>query len=501
MKAGLTLFVTLFCFVIHGQSTFVQTTNMVGIHDETSSLIAFDDGNIFAASNHAGCPWPGAYLSKFDSLGNRNWTKTFLYNGDSIRIDKIIKYDNHTICGYGSNIIFKMDTSGFVYWCRQSVNISVTLTDINTLPDGSIVTCGYYNDSTNIYSYVSHISNSGLVLNEVQLLNSSTPFGIAVLNDSTIVIGTNAHYVWQNYAIELIKLTANLQCIQKVEISKDSLTYPCGISLSSFQNKLFLTYSARTPVTANLFSFTVLLDSTLSPLAVKQLGFNAYGQTDFNSEGKALLFRYASPELDCIVIDTLGNIMSGYRYSNSPWTMVPWCANIFPSGGYLIGGYFEYPAVWDKGSLYIKTNSLGNGGCLTTPIQYQSILDSLTFTSAIDSAISLSIFTNSGTLIASNFELPDIVFCHTIGIEEDPKLDQEEIAIYPNPNQGIVNINSESGILNISLYSATGELVLFQEGNSLETAHVEMQNFQSGMYFIEVMTERGYSRSALSIAR
>ncbi len=66
----------------------------------------------------------------------------------------------------------------------------------------------------------------------------------------------------------------------------------------------------------------------------------------------------------------------------------------------------------------------------------------------------------------------------------------DNIKVYPNPASDFVNINSETVISNIKVFSNLGQLVL--DVDVLENDYkVNMSGFENGVYLIKIETEKG----------
>ena len=61
-----------------------------------------------------------------------------------------------------------------------------------------------------------------------------------------------------------------------------------------------------------------------------------------------------------------------------------------------------------------------------------------------------------------------------------------ETNIYPNPTDNILTINAEEEIQNISIYNILSVKMMEMVINNKE-AVIDLTNFESGMYFIEII--------------
>ncbi len=63
---------------------------------------------------------------------------------------------------------------------------------------------------------------------------------------------------------------------------------------------------------------------------------------------------------------------------------------------------------------------------------------------------------------------------------------KDEVKIYPNPTNGIINIGCSSKIKNVNLINADGKII-----NSESTNQINISNYDAGIYFLEVQSEKG----------
>ncbi len=78
----------------------------------------------------------------------------------------------------------------------------------------------------------------------------------------------------------------------------------------------------------------------------------------------------------------------------------------------------------------------------------------------------------------------------TVKIDENER-NIPEVALYPNPVTGLLNIQSENTIENIRIYSVYGSLVSNTSIQGTNT-QIDISDFSNGMYFIQVQTTNGF---------
>ena len=70
---------------------------------------------------------------------------------------------------------------------------------------------------------------------------------------------------------------------------------------------------------------------------------------------------------------------------------------------------------------------------------------------------------------------------------------QNKISVFPNPVHNILNIkNDTADISKVDVYSITGKLLLSVDGNLNE---INLENLDSGMYFVKITTQDGNNQS------
>ena len=82
------------------------------------------------------------------------------------------------------------------------------------------------------------------------------------------------------------------------------------------------------------------------------------------------------------------------------------------------------------------------------------------------------------------------------GVGEDVA---QNVAIYPNPTSGMVNIKAET-MQQVSVYNMMGQLVMTQIVDNDEVV-IDMSTFENGMYVVGIMTEKGNIVKILNVLR
>jgi len=92
-----------------------------------------------------------------------------------------------------------------------------------------------------------------------------------------------------------------------------------------------------------------------------------------------------------------------------------------------------------------------------------------------------------GTVIeAGKAKIDNIIVVGDVATRIDGE-NQNEFAIYPNPSNGIVNIETDSQIENICIFDLTGKQV-FESSSNSTYATIELTSLSKGIYIFKVIT-------------
>jgi len=89
---------------------------------------------------------------------------------------------------------------------------------------------------------------------------------------------------------------------------------------------------------------------------------------------------------------------------------------------------------------------------------------------------------------------------HICLIYEPDNIDESNsgFTFYPNPASGTLSINSESNLLNLTIYDLTGRIVYFEEVLNQNKLTVDISGLTDGMYLLKAETEQGiFSRKMI----
>ena len=82
------------------------------------------------------------------------------------------------------------------------------------------------------------------------------------------------------------------------------------------------------------------------------------------------------------------------------------------------------------------------------------------------------------------------------GIEENETIN---VVMYPNPAKESINILAEDGLQYISVYNALGQQIETKKLNGENKFVLYTNNYFSGIYIINIVTDKGFSVKRLVI--
>jgi hypothetical protein len=114
-------------------------------------------------------------------------------------------------------------------------------------------------------------------------------------------------------------------------------------------------------------------------------------------------------------------------------------------------------------------------------------------------------FTKSGTDVHltptadANFTTITLDWVHTSGVGIDEVSENPQINVYPNPSNGIFNLEL-TNVNTIKVLNTLGAVVLSQKVDPAKTTStIDLTNFANGIYFIAVTTDKGTSNKTISL--
>lgn len=206
-------------------------------------------------------------------------------------------------------------------------------------------------------------------------------------------------------------------------------------------------------------------------------------------------------------------------YDGYLWNDLSYNDSLFIDTDGMINGAYKYYVDYDlKGCLSSDTMMLNVGDLMidlgddTTLCLNQNIsltagtYDSYDWnTGQMTEVIQVGPFANPGseeiilTVMQGNCSGTDtllVIVDNCLGVEGYEGL---AVDIYPNPNNGVVNVTSNVKINSVALYNLVGEKVF--ETKVVKGSLFDFQNIENGVYFMQVMTESGVVGKKIQIIR
>jgi CubicO group peptidase (beta-lactamase class C family) len=78
--------------------------------------------------------------------------------------------------------------------------------------------------------------------------------------------------------------------------------------------------------------------------------------------------------------------------------------------------------------------------------------------------------------------------------------DEKEIQITPNPARDFFRLEASSSILEIRLFTATGQPVFHQKQDGATAANIQIAHLPKGIYFVKILTEKGWRAEKILIS-
>ncbi|MCF8465722.1 MAG: T9SS type A sorting domain-containing protein [Flavobacteriales bacterium] len=138
-----------------------------------------------------------------------------------------------------------------------------------------------------------------------------------------------------------------------------------------------------------------------------------------------------------------------------------------------------------------------------TPSGGEWMIDQTAATSLDPSQLALGTHTLSYSVtIGACSDLAEVDFVMTVCAGIDEAAFRSNFSLYPNPTNGEVQLQSRNGnsITEISVYDVNGKNLLKEKANS-SNAMLQMDQFSSGMYMLEVVSNAGRFMQRLEVLR
>ncbi|HKK62050.1 MAG TPA: T9SS type A sorting domain-containing protein, partial [Bacteroidales bacterium] len=86
------------------------------------------------------------------------------------------------------------------------------------------------------------------------------------------------------------------------------------------------------------------------------------------------------------------------------------------------------------------------------------------------------------------------------GIEQT-SINSDQLKVYPNPAQNVLNLKGTSELKSAVVYDATGRLIMQVELDNTLHAEMNISTLKNGLYLIEVSSVKGASKTTRFIKK
>lgn len=482
----------------------------------TAPIVQTTDGgyilNYFAGSLGASGNIYRSRLIKTDDSFIPLWEKSLTgYNGKktlTLSNGNILLFQNEGNPTFSDLALEKIDASGQTIWKKidfASYPISINIQDATTNPNNTITLYGYRKESTlggRRTSILINFDFNGTLLNAISIDTSPLEYSIGgisnVIKDlnnnlylmvNGKVYGNDTSNVGSFYIIKM-NPSNNIIWSKKVMLPNPS-DYFYDISSSVILNNGDLliggsksNYSSTIPVSLSFIRITENGDlvwakttnTTNSIISgLEKLPNNeiiASGEIPFNSVHKNLVLK----------INENGDVIWSKKYNNSFNT-----SQMFQKSSddwyYAAYSYNSANFAYNQPSIF-NTDSDGNSSCAVEDISINLIPISMTLA---DITIIVSTLSLQNPITETTGSIQNITYfdeCLPLSITHFEENDN--IVLYPNPSNEIINIKSKSNLLKIYVYDTLGKEIFEFIPNQLNYSF--NINFP-GLYNIRVESE------------
>jgi hypothetical protein len=520
---------TLFMLMLISFSTYSQNyfQNITGGYLGDDITFAASPTAYFLIHN-SGTPLFIPELIKLDINGNYKWSKTLLFAGNSVNVNRIL-FDNnyiyisgqHTNVGY-RNFLAKMDTSGNFVWTNESDYVEInTNTRIHPF-NGGYLTVGHrdYLGSALDYTYditLARLDASGSLLWGKAYGDDTYDFlansSVVTPNGELIVAGTYGIRSTNQYIPLLARFDANGTLLWMKTLSETSGLY------SSFRiNDIINTSDGN-------FAMTGFSKDTSQNFDVQVIKINGSGnilwaqhlfQTGWQEYGKSILedsqqnivvsgpYTQSNNYGDFIAkLSLSGTLLGAFKiantsdnifYFNSAYSAIGHDLVERPGVGYALSTVYRTVNIAYRHYL-VLTNYDGTFSCNTQPNTYSFSNQNMNWAPNNFTTLPAAVTNITGSLV--NFNRANrndsvLTICVPVGVNELNKEDKS-ITVYPNPASTYLFIsmaNYVTGKITLELFDALGkkvkELEVFSNGISEEHIQMDINTLTKGIYFLKV---------------
>lgn len=474
-----------------------SNTNTPGV-DATYGAFAFSSFSSVSSNDYL------EYLITPELHGTSNMLLTFDYAGTSAN------YDETFMVGYSSTT---SDITAFT-WSAETTASTTQTTYSQNLPAGTKYVAIKY---TSVFGYY-------LLIDNLSIINMPTTptFDITTtsLNFGNVVVGGNKDL---DFPVNAYALTSDITVTAAAPftVSADGTTFGATATIpSAGQITNGTVYVRFAPTAAGNHTGTVTLTSGSinHTVALTGNGFdcNVPANLPFTEDFESTLN-------DCwqnIDNDGDGYTWGSYSYSpydgNASYASASWVNNTvltpdnwlitptlaIPSNGATLKWYVaaqdaDYPDEYYEVKVSTNGTSLNNFTTVFSETLTTDQWDERTVSLANYAGQNINIaFVHTNSSDVFMMKIDNISVTAGVGINEV----ENNISIYPNPANNILNINANSNINKVEVFNMLGQNVMTVSVNDNNTS-INTSNLSKGMYMLKLHTDNGVVNQKFTIAR
>ena len=302
--------------------------------------------------------------------------------------------------------------------------------------------------------------------------------------------------------------------------TKDDSSLSCGIicviKTDEFGNKLWETTATPTEEYNETVSMLVTPDNEYLVMGLSYcMGYHCTFITKYSSEGDIIWTRiFGEYEVDSfgwkmIESNNSGFVILGTFFNYNTWERKLFLKNFDENGNEVWTKEFNIPTTSESGISIVNTTDEGfliaySGEDFyliktnnTGDVQWTNVaayIHNIYIKSVLQTNDQGYVFAGKTNEMVSNHSISDILLIKTdmygeLGLEE---VDNNNDAVYPNPNSGLFYIKPEETPEKIELFNSFGQCIYscnsFEEGNLIR---VDVQKAVSGIYYLRLTTPNG----------
>jgi len=442
--------------------------------------------------------------------GQETFIKTFGGDYYDFANDMIINRDGHYVitgCISDSNTVtneilrhcclMEIDENGDIIWQKK-----------------------YFEDYFSQGTSVEQLNDGGYIIGCYKYLGEDPIPKTCLIRTNAIgdTIWTKTYFSIVNSAKVIVKQTVDNGFV--FAGTKDGSSFCCGIicliKTDEYGNVLWETTSAPTDVYNETVSMLYTSNNEFLVMGLSYCqGYICAFLIKYSSEGEVIWTQiFSEYEVDIsgrkmIENNNSGFVIFGSVFNYITYNSIPFLMKIDENGNEVWTKEFNIPTASDGGISVVNTT---DGGFLiacsgedfyliktnnTGDVQWTNVaayIHNIYITSVLQTNDQGYVFAGKTNEMVSNHSMSDILLIKTdmygeLGLEE---VDNNNDAVYPNPNSGLFYIKHEETPEKIELFNSLGQCIYscnsFEEGNLIR---VDVQKAVSGIYYLRLTTPNG----------